>query len=94
MSVPSEQPVKVAGNTWVKTAKQYWKDFRERALSTFWQAAIPILVAAPPATDWSGLKTVGWAVAVGAGGAVLSMAKSIVVRNRGVKNSASSSTKV
>jgi hypothetical protein len=94
MSLPADQPVVVAGNTWVKTAKQYWKDFRERALSALWQGAVPILVAAPPATDWSAVKTVAWAAAVGGGAAVLSMAKSIVVRNRGVKNSASSSTKV
>jgi hypothetical protein len=93
MTIPSETPVEV-NNTWIKTAKQYWKDFRERALSTFWQAAVPILVAAPPATNWGGLQTVGWAAAVGGGAAVLSMVKSTYVRNRGVKNSASSNSAV
>lgn len=93
MSNPSITPVEAAGN-WAKTARQFWKDVRERALSTFWQGAVPILVAAPPATDWSGAKTIAWAAIVGGGGAILSMAKSLIVRNRGVKNSASSSTKV
>ncbi len=93
MTIPSDTPVDVAG-TIVKTASQFWKDLRERALSTFWQGAVPIVVAAAPATDWSEAKTIGWAAVVGGGGAVLSMVKSIAYRNRGVLNSASASDKV
>jgi hypothetical protein len=93
MTNPDIRPVEAGGN-WVKTAKQFWQDVRERALSTFWQGAVPVLVAAPPATDWSGAKTVGWAAIVGGGGAILSLAKSLYARNKGVKNSASLTKRV
>jgi hypothetical protein len=80
--------------TVVKTARVFWKDFRERAWSTFWQAFVAVLALAHPTTDWSELgKILAAAVAAGIA-ALLSMAKSIVVRNRGVKNSASSSKNV
>lgn len=94
MTVPAEGPVKVAGNTWVKTARQYWKDFRERAFSTFWQTFVGVVIATQPATDWNGVRSVLISALVAAIASVLSMVKSIIVRNRGVKNSASSSTKV
>lgn len=94
MDGPHEELAKVVGHFWTRTAQQYWKDFRERAFSTFWQAAVPILIAAPPATNWGDIKTVSWAVVVGGAAAILSMVKSIIVRNRGIKNSASGSTKV
>lgn len=80
--------------TVVKTAKVFWSDFRERAFSTFWQAALPVLAGSQPTTDWSALKSIGVAAAVGGGGAVLSMAKSLIVRRRGIKNSASASKNV
>lgn len=93
MAVPSETPVEAVG-TWVKTAQQFWKDLTERALNTFWQGALPIVVAAAPATNWSEVKVIGWAAIVGGSGAVLSAAKSLWSRNRGVKNSASADSKV
>lgn len=80
--------------TVVKTARVFWKDFQERAWSTFWQAGLVVLVAAQPTTDWSQLGKILAAAAVAGGAAVLSMAKSLIVRNRGVKNSASSSKNV
>lgn len=80
--------------TVVKTAKTFWTDFSERAVNTFWQGAVPILLAAPPTTDWSTIKTVGAAAFVGGCGAVLSMAKSLVMRRRGVENSASAAKSV
>lgn len=80
--------------TVVKTARVFWKDFRERAWSTFWQAFMAVLAGAQATTDWSQLgKILAAAVAAGIA-ALLSMAKSIIVRNRGVKNSASSSKNV
>lgn len=95
MSDPTPQPAGPGEpsrwQTVVKTANVFWHDFRERALSTFWQGALPVLVAAQPTTDWSVLKSVLIAAAVGGAGAVLSMAKSLYVRRRGVKNSASAS---
>lgn len=78
----------------VKTASVYWKDFRERAWSTFWQAFIASLALAQPTTDWSQLGKILAAAAVAGIAALLSMAKSLIVRNRGVKNSASSSKNV
>lgn len=92
--VPQQAPVLEAGGNWVKSSKQFWKDFRERAFATFWQGAGPILVAAQPSTDWSEVKIVSWAAIVGGVGAVLSMGKSLLFRNRGIKNSASASKKV
>lgn len=80
--------------TVVKTAVIFWKDFSERAFSTFWQGAVPVLVAAPPTTDWSTMKTLGWAAVIGGGAAVLSMFKSLLVRRRGVQNSASGNPNV
>ena len=77
-----------------KSAKQYWKDFRERAFSAFWQGATPVLIASQPTTDWSEVKIIAWAAFVGGVGAVFSMAKSMVVRNRGIKNSASANKSV
>lgn len=78
----------------VKSAKQFWKDFSERAFNTFWQGAGVVLVAAPPTTDWSALKSIGAAALVGGGGAVLSMAKSLAFRKSGVVNSASAAKRV
>lgn len=78
----------------IKSSKQFWKDFRERAVNTFWQGAVPVLIAAPPTTDWSVLKSVTVAACVGGVGAVLSMAKSLIFRNRGVQNSASANRAV
>ena len=80
--------------TVVKTARVFWRDFRERAWSTFWQAFVAVLAMAQPTTDWSQLGKVLAAAAVAGAAALLSMAKSIVVRNRGVKNSASASKNV
>lgn len=80
--------------TVVKTARVFWKDFRERAWSTFWQAFVSTLVLAYPTTNLSTLGNVLAAAVVAGLAALLSMAKSIVVRNRGVKNSASSSKNV
>lgn len=80
--------------TVVKTAKVFWKDFRERAWSTFWQAFVAALIAAQPTTDWSQLGKILGAAAVAGVAALLSMTKSIVVRNRGVQNSASASKNV
>lgn len=91
---PAPVPVTPTVTSVIKTAKVYWSDFKERALSTFWQAAVPILVAAPPTLDWSAIKTVSWAAGVGGGGAILSMAKSIWARRRGINNSASSAKTV
>jgi len=78
----------------VKTAKVFWADFSERAWSTFWQAFVSTLAVAHPTTDWSELSRLGVAAAVAGGASLLSMAKSIWVRNRGVQNSASASKKV
>ena len=91
---PSTAPILEVSGSWVKSDKQFWKDFKERAFSTFWQGAGPILVAAQPTTNWSEVKIIGWAALVGGVGAVLSMGKSVIVRNRGIKNSASGSKKV
>ena len=80
--------------TVVKTGRVFWKDFRERAWSTFWQAFVATFLLTQPTTDWDQLNKV-LAAAVTAGiSALLSMAKSLIVRNRGVKNSASSSKNV
>lgn len=78
----------------VKTARVFWGDLRERAVSTFWQAFLASLLMAQPASDWSQPNKVVAAGLVAGLAAVLSMAKSIVVRNRGIKNSASSSKNV
>lgn len=94
MPQPAIPTPKSTVQTVVKTGIIFWKDLRERAFSTFWQGAVPILVAAPPTTDWSTLKTVGWAATVGGGAAILSLVKSLVVRRRGVQNSASANTNV
>jgi hypothetical protein len=75
--------------TVVKTSLTFWKDFRERAWSTAWQAFLATLIGAQPTTDWSGIKSLAISAVVAAGAAVLSMGKSLVVRNRGVKDSAS-----
>jgi hypothetical protein len=80
--------------TVVKTARVFWKDFRERAWSTFWQAFVASLAGAHATTNWSELGKILVAGVVAGIAAMLSMAKSIVVRNRGVKNSASSSKSV
>lgn len=80
--------------TVVKTARVFWKDFRERAWSTFWQAFVSTLALAHPTTNWGELTKILFAALAAAVAALLSMAKSIVVRNRGVKNSASSSKNV
>lgn len=84
-------------NRWqtiVKTAKVFWSDFRERAWSTFWQSFVAVLAVAHPTTDWSELGKIG-AAAIAAGlASLLSMGKSIVVRNRGIENSASASKNV
>jgi hypothetical protein len=80
--------------TVVKTARVFWRDFRERAWSTFWQAFVSTLALAHPTTDWSELTKILAAAIAAALAALLSMAKSLIVRNRGVKNSASSSKKV
>lgn len=94
MSIPADRPVQVPGGTWVKTAQQYWKDFRERALRTAWQTFVAAVVAAQPVTDWSGAKAVLLSAAMAVGASVLSMVTSLFARNRGVKNSASTSTEV
>jgi hypothetical protein len=73
----------------VKTSVTFWKDFKERAWNTAWQAFLAVLVGAQPTTDWSGLRSIVISAIVAAGAALLSMAKSLVVRNRGVQNSAS-----
>lgn len=93
MTVPAEGPVEVNG-TWVKTARQFWKDFRERAIRTAWQTFAAAIVAAQPATDWSGAESVLLSAAMGVGAALLSMVTSLFARNKGVKNSASTSSKV
>lgn len=80
--------------TVVKTARVFWKDFRERAWSTFWQAGLATLAASQPIGDWSDLRKLLTASAVAGGAALLSMAKSLIVRNRGVRNSASASKNV
>lgn len=79
--------------TVVKTARTFWKDFRERAWSTFWQAFVSTLALAHPTTDRSEIWKVLAAGAVAGMASLLAMAKAIIVRNRGIKNSASS-TKV
>jgi hypothetical protein len=84
-------------NRWqtvVKTAKVFWSDFRERAWATFWQAFVSTLAIAHPTTDWSELGKILAAGAVAGVAALLSMAKSIWARNRGIKNSASASKNV
>jgi hypothetical protein len=86
--------ISTAVSNGVKTVKQFWKDFYERAGSTFWQAAVPVLVAAPATTNWSALKIVGAAAFTAGCGALLSMAKSLIVRRRGIENSASASKSV
>lgn len=91
------EPVPGEPSRWqtvVKTAKTFWKDFRERAWSTFWQAFVATLAVAHPTTDWSELTKILLAGLAAGVAALLSMIKSIVVRNRGVKNSASSSKNV
>lgn len=93
MTTPEPPVVEVGGNL-VKSDNQFWNDFRERAIATFWQGAIPVLIVAQPTTDWSQIKVVIWAAIVGGGGAVLSMAKSLWARNRGIRNSASVSENV
>lgn len=78
----------------VKSANTFWKDFRERAVSTFWQGMVSVLIVAAPTTNWSTLRTIG-ASAIAAGVASLfSMGKSLVVRNRGKLNSASANSSV
>lgn len=80
--------------TVVKTAGVFWKDFRERALSTFWQGFVAVFVLAQPTTSWSAGKAILISALMGGAAAVLSMAKSLIVRQRGVSNSASSSSAV
>jgi hypothetical protein len=80
--------------TVVKTARVFRADFRERAVSTFWQTFVATMAMAQPTTNWSELERI-FASSMAAGlAAVLSMAKSTIVRNRGIKNSASSSKNV
>jgi hypothetical protein len=78
----------------IKSAEQFWADFRERALNTFWQGGVTTIIAAPPITDWSVLKTVMVAAIMGGGAAIFSMAKSLAVRKNGIVNSASASSKI
>lgn len=78
----------------VKTGKLFWKDFTERAVNTFWQGAAPSLAAIQLGTDWSVMKSVAFAAAVGGAGALLSMAKSLIVRDWGIVNSASATKSV
>lgn len=93
MTTPEPNPSS-PWQTVMKTVRVYWADFRERAWSTFWQAFLAVLVTTQPSTNWSGIKSVAISAIVAGGAALLSMAKSIVVRNRGVQNSASSSKTV
>jgi hypothetical protein len=81
-------------NVAAKSAKTFWKDFRERAISTFWQGMVSVLIVAAPTTDWSTLRTTAAAAVVAGGMALFSMAKSLVVRRRGVLNSASTDSSV
>jgi hypothetical protein len=84
-------------NKWqtvVKTAKVFWADFRERAWATFWQAFVSTLAISHATTDWSELGKILIAAAGAGAAALLSMAKSIWARNKGVKNSASISKSV
>lgn len=91
---PPAMPVVEAVGKLVKSDKLFWKDLRERAFSAFWQGAVPVILAAPPVTNWSEFRVVGWAVVMGGCGAVLSAGKSLLSRYRGIENSASSNKKV
>ena len=78
----------------VRSANTFWKDFRERAIATFWQGLVAVLLVAQPTTDWSTLRTTAAAALAGGLMAVLSMAKSLIARKRGVLNSASTNRSV
>lgn len=85
----TEVPEPLTGVQLVKTRTQFVRDLLERAANTFWQGALPVLIAGPTALDWSGLKSLGIAAAVGGVGALLSAGKSWLARRKGVPNSAS-----
>lgn len=80
--------------TVLKTTRTFWRDFTERAWSTFWQAFVSALALAQPTTDWSQLGKILAAAGVAGLAALFSMAKSLIVRKRGVTNSASSNKRV
>lgn len=94
MSDPAPTPEPTRWQTVVKTAGVFWSDFRERAWSTFWQAFLAVLFVSQPTMDWTTMKSLVISAAVAGGAAVLSMAKSLIVRNKGIKNSASASNNV
>lgn len=93
----ADQPVPEHPTRWqtvVKTAGVFWSDFRERAWSTFWQTFLSTLAISNPTTDWGTTKAIVVSAIFAGGAAVLSMAKALVVRNKGIKNSASASKNV
>lgn len=77
-----------------KNRRIFMKDMAERALSTFWQGAVSVLILAQPTTHWSELKTVGASALVGGLAAVASAGKSYFVRYQGIHNSTSASSSV
>lgn len=80
--------------TMIKSNSTYYKDLAERAVSTFWQGVVGVLVLSEPTTNWNQLKQIGIAAAVAGIASVGSMIKSSFVRRRGIQNSASASTSV
>lgn len=78
----------------VKSKAAFVRDVTERVGNTFWQGALGVLVLSQPTTNWSELRSIGYAAIGGGIAAVGSLVKSYLVRNRGVKNSASASKSV
>lgn len=77
-----------------RSNRNFNRDLVERALSTFWQGAAAVLIASNPTTNWSELRQIGAAAAIGGVASLLSVAKSNLVRYRGVENSASANNSV
>lgn len=56
------------------------KDLAERALATFVQAAVPILIVALQATSWSDAKALGLSALAAGAAALLSLAKGLAAQ--------------